>query len=121
MDLCLLVLGNALKVPGKEKDGMTNYLMALAYLQFAERSSKLRAEASVRVANNHLKMAAQAMPDRVEVLVNYARVLLDTGDTEQAEKLSKRATQLAPKDVAAWLVYGVALRDNKRDESRKPS
>jgi len=120
MDLCLLVLGNALKVPGKEKDGMTNYLMALAYLQFAERASKLRAEASVRVANNHLKMAAQAMPDRVEVLVNYARVLLDTGDTEQAEKLSKRATQLAPNDVAAWLVYGVALRDNKkRDESRK--
>ena len=86
MDLCLLVLGNALKVPGK-KDGMTNYLMALAYLQFAERSSKLRAEASVRVANNHLKMAAQAMPDRVEVWSNYARVLLDTGDTEQAATL----------------------------------
>jgi len=120
MDLCLLVLGNALKVPGKEKDGMTNYLMALAYLQFADRSSKLQAEASVRVANAHLKTAADAMPDRVEVLVNYARVLLDSGDTEQAEKLSKRATQLAPADVAAWLVYGVSLRDNKkRDESRK--
>lgn len=120
MDLCLLVLGNALKVPGKEKDGMTNYLMALAYLQFADRSSKLQAEASVRIANKHLKTAAEAMPDRVEVLVNYARVLLDSGDAELAEKLSKRATQLAPSEVAAWLVYGVALRDNKkRDESRK--
>lgn len=120
MDLCLLVLGNALKVPGKEKDGMTNYLAALAYLQFADRSSKLQAEASVRVANKHLAVAADAMPDRVEVLVNYARVLLDSGDPTKAEKLAGRATRLAPSEAATWLVYGLALRDNKkRDESRK--
>ena len=44
MGLCLLVLGNALKVPGEEANGMTNYLAALAYLKYAKGAQKLTAE-----------------------------------------------------------------------------
>ena len=45
MGLCLLVLGNALKVPGEEANGMTNYLAALAYLKYAKGAQELHRRA----------------------------------------------------------------------------
>lgn len=111
MELCLLVLGNALKVPGEQSNGMTNYLASLAYLKFAKGAQKLTAEARVRRAHGYLAIAARAMPDRPEVLINYARVLLEKGDAPEAFLLSNRATLLRPDLVEGWIVKGVAQRD----------
>jgi Flp pilus assembly protein TadD len=111
MELCLLVLGNALKVPGEQSNGMTSYLASLAYLKFAKGAQKLTAEARVRRSHGYLAVAARAMPDRPEVLINYARVLLDKGDAPEAYVLSNRATLLRPDLVEGWIVKGVAQRD----------
>ena len=120
MELCLLVLGNALKVPGEEGNGMTNYLAALAYLKFAEGAQKLVAEARVRTAERYLEAAAIDMPDRPEVLINQALVLLRTGDPGKALVMAKRAAALRPDLVEARMAMAVAQRDTgKYAESRK--
>ena len=52
MGLCLLVLGNALKVPGEEANGMTNYLAALAYLKYAKALKNFHRRRRVRQAQS---------------------------------------------------------------------
>ena len=112
MGLCLLVLGNALKVPGEETNGMTNYLAALAYLKYAKGAQKLTAEARVRRAQGYLEKAAAGLPDKPEVLINYARVLLDRGNAQKALVLSKRATVLRPDLIEGWVLKAVSERDS---------
>jgi tetratricopeptide (TPR) repeat protein len=98
---------------------MTSYLAALAFLKYAKGAQKLTAEARVRRAHDYLETAAAALPDRPEELINYAQVLLDKGNSQEALKLSTRATLLRKDLMEGWIIKGVAQRDvGKYGEAR---
>jgi Flp pilus assembly protein TadD len=112
MELCQLVLNNALEVPGESQNGLGNYLYALMYWQWAKGAPKLVAEGRMRAAEKYLEVALKAMPDRPELLINFGRIALERGNSARALRLTKRVTTLEPSLVAGWLVHGVALRDS---------
>ncbi|MDA7881099.1 tetratricopeptide repeat protein [Akkermansiaceae bacterium] len=70
------------------------------------------------LAITHYEDALELEPDRAEVYVSYALVLIQGGYPKDAALASAKAVEMAPHDASAWYARGRILRlVNKKEEA----
>lgn len=72
------------------------------------------------LAITHYEDALELEPERAEVYVSYALVLMQGGYAKDAVEASAKAVELTPQDASAWYTRGRILRlSNKKEEALK--
>ena len=70
------------------------------------------------LAITHYEDALELEPERAEVYVSYALVLMQGGYAKDAVEASAKAVELSPQDASAWYARGRILRlSNKKEEA----
>jgi hypothetical protein len=85
---------------------------APAALTLAAQSDAARAAGDLRLAGQHLERALRIAPRDPELWHRLARVRLDQGEFQQAERMAERSLQLGPGDrvlvLANWRIIAAA-------------